>query len=123
MGILEDHQNRPLPRQGLKLVEHGPEQLLAFELRAKVEIGSNIGKRQQLCDQLDFIRIGSTGCEHPAEFDASLILALASHEIGSALELPNKWMKRTIFMVRRAEVAQSYVRFALDALGNRRSQP
>jgi hypothetical protein len=40
MGVLEHHQHRPAPRLGFQLAEHRLEQLLAFALRAEVEVRS-----------------------------------------------------------------------------------
>ncbi len=38
VGVLEHHQHRPAPRLGFELVEQCLEQLLAFALRAEVEV-------------------------------------------------------------------------------------
>ena len=44
MRILEYHQDGPVPRQGLELVQQCFEQHLAFALRAEVEIGGGTGQ-------------------------------------------------------------------------------
>jgi hypothetical protein len=40
MRILENHQDSPASRQGFELMQQGFKQLLAFTLRAEIEIGS-----------------------------------------------------------------------------------
>ena len=42
MRVLEDHQNRPAPRQSFELMQQCLEQHLALALRAEVELGGGI---------------------------------------------------------------------------------
>ena len=100
VGVLEDHQHRPVPRLGFELAEQCLEQFLAFALQAEVEVGGGTRQRQQLAQQLDIVAISHPQREQCPQFAELLFDRVIAGEPGGAFELRDEWIKRAVLMMR-----------------------
>ena len=123
VGVLEHHQHRPVPRLGFELAEQRLEQLLAFALRAEVEVRGGTRQRQQLAQQRDIVVIPRARREQCPQFAELGFDRVVAGEPGGAFELGDEGIERAVLVVRRAEIAQAGMRLASDVLGKRRRQP
>ena len=123
MQILEDHQDRLPPRQRLELPQQRRQCPLLLALRAQVERREALaaGKRQHLGDQREVARLRPVA-EQRLQLVELCCLSVVASEPRGALQLADKGVERAILMMRRAEIAQSGVRLALDALRQCRGQ-
>src|SRR5438067_8585881 len=63
------------------------------------------------------------GGEKCPQFAKLLYDRVVAREPGGAFELRNEGIKRTVLVVRRAEIAQAGVGLVCDPLGKRRNEP
>ena len=113
MRVLENHQDRPAPRQGFELAQQRLEQHLAFALRAEVQVGGGTRQRQQFGEQLDFVIAPRAGREQCLQLPELLLGRVVAREAGGAFELGDERIERAVLVMRRAEIAQPRVRLAL----------
>ena len=123
MQVLEDHQYRLPPRQRLELPQQRRQCPLLLALRAEVERREALaaGKRQHLGDQREVARLRPVA-EQRLQLVEFVVARVVAGEPRGALQLADKGVERAVLIVRRAEIAQSGVRLALDALRQRRGQ-
>ena len=124
MQVLKDHQYRLPPRQCLELAQQCRQGPLLLALRAEVERREALaaGKRQHLGDQREVARLRPVAKQRLqlVEFRRRRIVA---GEPRGAFQLADKGVERAVLIVRRAEIAQSGMRLALDMLRQCRGQP
>jgi len=123
MQVLEDHQYRLPQRQRLELPQQCGQCPFLLALRAEVEWRemSAAGKRQHLGDQREVARLRPIAeqCLQLVQLHRGCVVA---SETSGVFELGSEWVERAVLMVRRAKIAQSRMRLALDALRQCRSQ-
>ena len=90
------------------------EQLLAFALRAEVEVRGGTRQRQQLAQQRDLVVIPRARREQRPQFAELAVGRVVARETGGAFELGDERIERAVLVVRRAEIAQARVRLASD---------
>jgi hypothetical protein len=96
---------------------------LLLALRAQVERRKALtaGNRQHLGDQREVARFRPVAEQHLELVELCCVRVVAGKPCG-ALQLADKGVQRAVLIARRAEIAQSGVRLALDALRQRRGQ-
>ena len=120
MGILEDHQHRPLPREHRELPQQRLERLLLLalgrEVRSPVTASGGGRDRQQLGEKRHvLVRWPRRGeqCLQLGELNLGRVLA---RETSGAFQLRDGRVQCAVLVVRRAEVAQASVRLACKPL-------
>ena len=125
MRILEDHQHRILARQRLHLRNQRLQRSLPALRRGQIErgIASVVRQRQHLGEKRGVLDRGRGLREHRVELVELRLRRVVARQSGGAFHLADDRIKRAVGVLRRAEIAQSRVRLAGEALQQRRRQP
>jgi hypothetical protein len=87
LRVLKYHQDGAAARHRFELAEQGLEQFLALALRAQIEVGDGVRKRQQFGEERDFV--GVTGSRSQQRFELAELSGgrVVAREAGRAFEL------------------------------------
>ena len=125
MRIFDDHQHWSLVRQSHELRHQRFQRCLPSLLRRQFQrgIASVIRERQHLGKECGILRRGRSLREHRIELVELGLRFVVVGQPGGAFHLADDRIKRTVGMLRGAEIAQPCVRLAGDAFQERGREP
>src|SRR5207249_2582771 len=118
VGVLKNHQHGSPSCLGFELAEKSVEQLLSLALRAEIEINGRTWQRQQLAQEREIL-VPRARHKQRAELAELGFDGVVAGEARGAFELDHEWVKRTVLVMRRAEMAQAHMGLGFDLLGKR----
>ena len=125
MRILEDHQHRAGAGQGFHLQDECFQRSLPALLRGELErgIASIVRQRQHLGKERGVLRRCRGLFEQGIEFVEFRLRGVVARQSGSTFHLADDRIKRTVSVLRRAEIAQAYVSLASKKFQERGREP
>src|ERR1700737_4184621 len=117
MGILEDLQHRPAPCQRFPLRNQGFQRFLPALLRGQVKRGipSIVRQRQHRRNECGVLSWGRALRKRRIKLVELRLWGVVTRQSSGMLQLTNDRIKRTVGMLRRAEVAQARMRLGGEA--------